>query len=460
MSAINARGAGAPGAPGAPEARAVASFTGGRAVTAPLTWGQISIWDPIIAAIPNDAFFNLSRVLEPSRRRRVGVDAAASAVGQLVSRHEALRTRIHQSADGPYQEVLAEGQLDVDLVFADTDGAAAAAALRGWLVAPRFDYAAELPLRVGFVVAGEAVTHIAIAFSHATVDGHAIDLVLRDLRLLLSRGHITTPPGTSPAALAAREAAEGDARTRDALAHWRDGLLRIPPTMFPPDAEPSDPPFARGALASSAVLGAAHRLAVQHATSTSTVILAAVLAVMARWTGHDTVALRIISSNRFQADHARIVAPMAQSGLAVLDVADSPSFATLVGRMSRAAMMAYRSGYYQARTDAQVVAEVSAERGVEVNPYACFNDVRSGGDGILPPQPPDPAEIEAARARTTLSWLEPPASYHCRFCVELLHHASDGVTILLTTDTRCLPAASVERYLTEIESLLVAEALD
>lgn len=38
-------------------------FTGDRAGTAPLTWGQRAIWNAILRTAPNDIYFNIGRLL-------------------------------------------------------------------------------------------------------------------------------------------------------------------------------------------------------------------------------------------------------------------------------------------------------------------------------------------------------------------------------------------------------------
>ncbi|NEC17754.1 condensation domain-containing protein, partial [Streptomyces parvus] len=182
-------------------------FRGERSGTAPLTWGQRAIWHAIRRTAPNDHYFNIGRVLPlADRGRPATVAATLDALARLIERHEALRTRLVPSAayDGPSQWLADTGSLSVTIAPATglPEAAAEAEALLDRLSATRFDYPAEWPLRAALVTVGDRVTHAVLVLCHLAADGHAAEVLVRDLRLLVRRGSAGRPPATTPLDLA------------------------------------------------------------------------------------------------------------------------------------------------------------------------------------------------------------------------------------------------------------------
>ncbi|MFF4773501.1 condensation domain-containing protein [Microtetraspora fusca] len=433
----------------------VISFAGTRSGTAPLTWGQLAIWQAILRTAPDDHYFNFGRVVEvPRGARPVSVAHVSRGIGLLVERHEALRTLVGPE---PCQDLRGRGELPIR-VAADADPAS----LLAELSATAFDYAEEWPLRVALVTTGgplreEAVTHVVLVFCHMAADGLGAEQVVRDLRLFLLRGAIPGDPPRQPLDLARwQESPDGRRQAAGASALWEREYGRIPPTMFDrPSGAAEQPPIRRAVLTSPAVHMAAQRLALRYGTSTSTVLLTAVTALVGEVTGHESVAVLPIVSNRFGRDTRTAVTTLSQEGLFVLGSAPraglGSAFPDLLAAARPAVLRAYRSGYHDPDDRERIVAEAGRERGVPVHPYCCFNDMRFA-ERVAEH---DDELIRRARAETSLSWPLSQNELNCRFCV----HVSDATQISVTADTRWLSAADVERYLLDLERLLVEEAL-
>ncbi|MFI6294269.1 condensation domain-containing protein [Nonomuraea sp. NPDC050790] len=416
-----------------------ADFAARDSGTAPLTWGQRAIWEAIRRTAPDDHYFNFGRVLKvPGRRSAAEVTRALAA---LVERHGALRTRLGDQAE---QRLSAKGTLPVEIVSGDPDK------IVDELAATRFDYAGEWPLRVALVADGHAVTHVALVFCHLAADGVGAEIAVRDLRALILRGRVAGPAAPQPLELARWQAgAEGRRVAGAAAAHWEREHRRVPATMFAePGGEESRPPIWRAMLRSPA-LGLAVR-AIAHAwrTSTSTVLLAATAQLAGRHSGHDTCVMLPIVANRFRRDSLGIVSTLSQEGLFTLDVRGE--FADVLRAAGPAAMRAYRSAYHDPADRARVVADESARRGEPVHPNCCFNDMRLADPG---PAPCAPAELDKALEDSALEWPMSQDMLNCRFCV---HVTGEGVS--LTADTRYLPRPAMERYLRDLESMLVETA--
>ncbi|GIJ45278.1 hypothetical protein Val02_21640 [Virgisporangium aliadipatigenens] len=428
-------------------AHAVAEFIGGRAMETAPTWGQRSIWKALGQLAPNDHFLNMRRLISLSERAGATPASAASAVGTVIERYEALRTR-YETPDGRLRQIVQpSGRLDIEIVDAVPGTLERAGVeLRDRLWRRSFDHAAELPLRVGFVTVDGRVRRIALVASHLSVDGYAADTLLRDLRLALLRGRLPRFTGLQPVDLAPAEAA-GTATSARAVRYWTDQLRAAPVTMFAAVGAPADPPYQRHLLTCRPLAEAALSLARRHRTGTATVLMAATAALVGRWTGHRRVAMHTLVHNRFRPGYADVVGTLVMQGLLVLDTAGEADLEELVPRTRHAALRAYRCAYYDPRERDAATAELSRLRGAVVDPHCCFNDVRlSADDAPLPAGPPAP------RIRAQ----EHPAVMHCRFCVEL-HDTPDGLGVLLTADTRYLPPPSMRAFLRELaESVLCA----
>ncbi|WP_086779730.1 condensation domain-containing protein [Streptomyces griseus] len=470
------------------------SFRGERSGTAPLTWGQRAIWHAIRRTAPNDHYFNIGRVLPlADRGRPATVAATLDALARLVERHEALRTRlVPATADGGPSQWLADtGSLPVTIAPATglPEAAAEAETLLDSLSATRFDYPAEWPLRAALVTVGDRVTHAVLVLCHLAADGHAAEVLVRDLRLLVRRGSAGRPPATTPLDLARGQHAEaGRRRGAAALAHWEAGFRAAPPTMFPePCAEPRSPRFWTGRIVSQALARAVAAVAAAHRVSGSTVLLTASAALVAAGEGHRTAAVMPIVGNRAAEALRDLVSTLSQDGLFVLDLAaaerntedrdgdrygdrdgdgeekgnEAARFTDLLPAAHRAALRAYRAAVYDPVEWDALGERLRAEYGREVHPYCCFNDMRLVERPV--PEGPRPTarvlaeELAEARRRTAFGFPATQDRVACRYCLHITEEG-DALAVSLTADTAYLPPEAIRAHLYAMEELIVTSA--
>jgi hypothetical protein len=416
------------------------SFAAGRARSAPLTWGQRDIWRAVEAARPEDEYLNFGHVLAtPRKSGPVTVARAADALGKLVERHEALRTRI--SGD---QQVESSGQLDVEVTQCGVaEVSLVAEQMLDRLSARVFDYADEWPLRAGFVTADGVVQRIVLVFCHMAVDGHGAEVVLKDLRLLLLRGALPEAHTATPADLAEyQQSADGKLTTRDAIAYWTAEYERMSPAHLP-SASTREPRYWQASLHTNAAASAAHVIADRHKVSSSTVFLAAMMKQAAELTGQRVLGMRTIVSNRFRADQRDVVSTISQEGLVVLDFGE-PDFGTLVCQAWQVALRGYKFAQFD---------PYEMERAMSLQPvtsFGCFNDLR-----LVQRAEPLPASVDSAfvDSGATLHWTSTMDRNICDFRV----HVADG-EISLAADTGLMSPEEIEGYLRDVESLLVKAA--
>ncbi|WP_254897575.1 condensation domain-containing protein [Kitasatospora sp. NA04385] len=440
-------------------------FAGGRAGTAPLTWGQRAIWHAIGRTAPNDHYFNLGRVL-PLADRGAPVDAGrlVAALTALVLRHEALRTRLAELPDGsPGQRLHGDGRLDL-VVREEPDPDRAdrtAEELLAELSGHRFGYAEEWPVRLGAVRRAGRITHAVLALCHLASDGHGAEVLVRDLRLLVRRGSAGPACPDTPLDLARRQSGPAAGR------RGRAGALGAGPRAGPADdvrrpvAAPRSPAFWTGRLVSAALPRAVDALAAGHGVSGSSVLLTAAAALVAADRGHRAAAIMPIAGNRAAADRRTMVSTLSQDALVVLPLPDDPAgtavFTDLLPGAFAASLAGYRAASYDPAGWDALLARLARERGTEVHPYCCFNDMRLTERSAAPGGAPDAGELERLRGRTVLDFPATQDRVACRYCLHLTGDDAE-LTVTLTADTGYLPPEAIHAHLRALEEVVVASA--
>ncbi|SCG39737.1 condensation domain-containing protein [Micromonospora coxensis] len=442
-----------------------APFVGAAAAPAPLTWGQQALWTAMRRRGAEQTLMSLRRIVATPRRGPADLAGVLRAVGALVGRNSSLRTRI-QVVDGDLRQVVAAtGELPVAVVDAAADEfaphrhdpAAVAATLADRLAATPFDHAREWPQRVALVRVDDRISHLVVVFSHVTVDFVAVEALLRQLRLLVLRGAVAAPAGPQSVDVARREQDAARARSARAVAYWVRGYARLPSRTLPWIAPPATPRFPRTVLVSRAA-DTAVRLAARRCRVTgSTVLLAAVAAVVSRWSGSGVCGLHSMASNRAVAGYADAIAKLNQLGLLVIDSTDRPSFDDLLPRVWQAALQAYRHSYYDPAELGRAFAAAGLPFEAGVSPHCYVNDVRLAADSDPLAPAVDEAQLRATMAATTVVPAESLDRFTWLMRVEITDRPG-GIGIALTGDSGHLPRPYAERFLRDIERLLVEAA--
>jgi hypothetical protein len=435
-----------------------AHFRGQGEASAPLTWAQVTMWRGMAISRQQFMFLNLRRVLPVSTRVAADVATVSRAIGALMSRHGALRTRVREIDGELRQETAAEGEAPILVVEADPagdpDGSAEAARLTARLGDVDFDHDREWPQRFALVAVNGRVRQIALVLSHSTADAYAVDILLQDLRLLLLRGSLPTPAGLQSVDIGRRQQGPDQRRSARAIEFWTRQYERLPGPVIAERHPELDPRLHRGTLVSRAIGLAARTLAARYRVTASAVLLAATTAVAAGPGEQPICGLFTMSHNRFRAQDANAIVNIGQIGFCVLDISHRPSFAELVSCVWKAALDGYSHAYY----DAAAMRRAFEERGIDYTtaflPYLYFNDVRiqeRAGD--------QPVDIDADVLRRAMdsTTFAPTRGIH-RASWHFLNHVVDdpgGVGITLSLDTRFHAPDEMEPILRTVEELLV-----
>ncbi|MGW6693671.1 non-ribosomal peptide synthase/polyketide synthase, partial [Rhodococcus sp. NPDC054953] len=289
---------------------------GTRPYRIPLSPAQSRMWilnryDPASVA------YNIPLVLRLSGD--LDVPALRSAVGDLVDRHEVLRTVYPDSAAGPTQWILPAAEATV---LRDPVEVADGAALRSAILAELsqgFDVTTSVPLRGSlFRCAGEHV--LVLVIHHISADGASVAPLARDLMLAYTARTDGHAPGWAPLPLQYADfslwqhtllGADDDPGSRAArqIAYWREQLRGAPELLELPVDRP------RPAVASMrgdvvdldldpALLGRLDTLARRHDATRFMVLHAALAVLLARLSASTDIVVGTPIAGRTERDLA------------------------------------------------------------------------------------------------------------------------------------------------------------
>lgn len=346
-------------------------FSGPRSGRWPLTVGQKNVLEWIRTDFPGPSDI-LSAVVRVPRAGTL--DAVGVAIGELVGRHEALRTFLR---DGE-QVVQAEGTLVAEVVEATGTE-------RDWMVSGGrvFDPAADLPVRARVVTRGGVPFLVVLHVSHVAADLSAITVLRAELAALLA-GRELPAAGHHPADRADYEHSPAGRRQLDgSIRYWGRHLEERPlcslglPYRFPDQRGHHQVLLGSraGAEAVAAVAGSA-------GVRPLAVVMAAFAALLTRWTGEPGCLLNCLCSNRFSPELRDYVGTISQETW--IPFTATPSFPEAVARMNAAALAAYKYGRYDsARLNAAMRAAERA-RGMPCHRDVVVNNTTGHSRVILP----------------------------------------------------------------------------
>jgi hypothetical protein len=439
-------------------------FTGERGGEGPLTLAQLNIYTWLIEA-PHHYYATLC--VELPVPAAVSVDDVARATAALIARHESLRTS-YLPGEQPRQRVAASGVQLLEVCslgegqWEPRDRPAVAAALIRWL--RESPDPVRTPLRVAVAIApgaGDQVIACAAGFSHLAVDQGAIEVLKRDFDGLLGQPSRRQAgrSGHQPLDQAELEATPAERRRADAaLAYLQEQSRRAPRCLYIlPGVRASGESMAVE-LSSVAAAMAVRRAAARTRTSRSSIVLAAICAVVARRANYPELVLTLSSSDRFEPHLVNYVGTLAQSALASVQIT-AGSFDELVLHTWIRVLEASRHARYDnAKRDAMEW-RIEHERGLRRLNYEPFfnNLVPESWSALTAGVGFQPEEIDVALARTELRWRPMPVDgTPIRFTLNQV----DGCLRLdaWSTDTGLVPRAEMESLLLAAERLLVAAA--
>ncbi|MFC1433741.1 condensation domain-containing protein [Streptacidiphilus sp. N1-3] len=435
--------------------RVPVDFTGEGAGVDELSWGMWEIWHAMSGQ--NSSLPIGGRVPLPEGTTVADV---AEELRYLMTRFPSMRTRLRFDAEGwPTQQLFGSGRtaLEVyDAGDADPDQLALAIELR-WRETD-FDYVDEWPVRMAVVRQDGLPSHLVTIMDHLVTDALGAMMMLREVK-----DRVTTPVTGMQQLEQARwqNSPAGQRQNDKALRHWEGILRTIPAGRFAGSADPRSPRHWSADFRSPALTAALPVIAARTGTDTPTVLLSLYAVALNRITGVNPVVVRPVVNNRFRPALADVVCMVAQAGICVLDVADA-TVDQVVERARRGTMSAYKYAYFHPEHVRRLIAQVSRERGEEVDVACFFNDRsthrKSPDDLALSGDELDEA-LRKAQGDTVFRWTAQREDPIERLFVSV-DDAPDGLLIEIHFDTHFFSPADTEALARGMEAIAVEAALD
>jgi hypothetical protein len=434
--------------------KVIVQFAGDGSGVAELSWGQQEIW-AVMQGKDSSLPMGGARALPPGQ----SVADIAAGLSFIMSRHQALRTRLRFGPDGQTQQVVhATGEITLEVVDAgDSDPGEVAAAIADGYKAAIFDYEHEWPLRMAVITHHGNATHVAQAICHIVLDAFGLAALYDDFD---HRDERTGPvTAMQPLEQASRQHGPSGRRVHEASMRYFERLaVDSPDFQFKESADPRQPRFWQLTLDSPAGYRAVGMLAARLGISTSPVLLAAFAIALSSVSASPRVAVHLVVSNRFRPGFANSVSPLMQTCLGVIDT-DGP-FEEVVKRAWQSALGAYKHAYYDPEGKAEVADRLTAERGAELDWSVIFNDRRvlNRDSANNVPAADGAPSLRDELTRSTLTWGGrndmPQQAVFLNIC-----DVPDTLCCELWADTNFVSPADIEGLLRGIETVIVDAAL-
>ncbi|HZG42966.1 MAG TPA: amino acid adenylation domain-containing protein, partial [Longimicrobium sp.] len=424
----------------------------------PLSFAQERLWF-IDRMEPGSAAYNVPVAL----RLGGALDEAAleRSLGEIVRRHEALRTVFAEVDGSPVQVVAPFGGFALPVEdlsgLNEADREAAVRRRVGEEALRAFDLAAGPLFRAVLLRLGGEEHVLLLSMHHIVSDGWSMGVLQRELGALYAayREGRESPLAELPVQYAdyavwQREQLEGEALDRQ-LSYWRERLASAPELLELPTDHPRPPVQAyRGATVpvelSPKLLERLQALGRSEGATLYMTLLSAFQVLLGKYSGSEDVVVGSPIAGRTRKEVEELIGFFVNTLVLRTDLSGDPSFRDVLARARAATLGAYE---HQEVPFERLVAELQPERSMSHSPFfqVMFTLQNAGGGGVALPG----LEVSGAGAAMEIA----------KFDLSLTLSATDqGLRGALNYSTDLFERGTVEGMLGHLERVLEQVAAD
>ncbi|MES1244348.1 MAG: non-ribosomal peptide synthase/polyketide synthase [Acidobacteriota bacterium] len=293
------------------------------------------------------------------------VERLTAAFGEILDRHEVLRTVYEMRGGEPAQSAApAAAELPViELSAEEADRWAAEEARRP------FDLERGPVVRATLLKLGPEEHWLLVNFHHIASDGWSLDLFLDELASLYAGQPVPElPVQYADYAVWQREWMEGEVLERQ-LAYWRGRLAGLPVLELPADRPRPAVRDPRGAVRSISIpaetVAAVERLARSEGVTLFMAVLATFQALLSRYTAEEIIPVGSPVANRRRPEVERLIGLFVNTLVLDARTGDDPDLRTFLARVREACLGAYA---HQDIPFERLVEELQPNRDLSQNP--------------------------------------------------------------------------------------------
>ncbi|HEX3681792.1 MAG TPA: amino acid adenylation domain-containing protein, partial [Bryobacteraceae bacterium] len=323
-----------------------------RSKTKPLSFAQQRLWF-LNQLEPQSAAYNCPAALRLSGE--LDIDALNRSVGQMVQRHESLRTVFPARDGSPVQEIRETHSIETafsDLTeLPEAEREAAGETLAQEEAFRPFDLANGPLLRLRLVRLGERELLLLVTMHHIISDAWSVGIFVRELTELYTAQIEKRTAQLDELNLQYGDFAVwqrewlGGGVLDEQLAYWRKQLAGAARLDLPTDFLPSSQPSHAGASLAfeiPAVLTARLQdLSRQHSATLFMTLVAAFQILLSRYARQDDVTIGTVIANRRFQDTEHLIGFFVNQLVLRTDLSGNPSFRGLLGRVREVVIGAY-----------------------------------------------------------------------------------------------------------------------
>jgi hypothetical protein len=320
---------------------------------APLSYAQERMWF-LNQLEPGSSMY--SGVRATRWRGQLDLEALARTVGEILRRHEVLRTRFPLGETGPVQVAEAASPFDLPLVDLSAGGPASAMAeAQAWLRSEArrpFELTRDIPFRAALLRLGPDDHVLALTIHHIAFDRWSRSLLRGELGSLYTTFAAGRPSALHQPAMQYRDYARWQRErlasepVNRALQYWRERLEGAPEALRLPYDRPhrgSAAPKARQAnfVMSEGLVDALGQLSRSERVTLFMTLLAAFKGLLSRVTGDTDLVVGVPIAGRTRVELGNLIGCFTNTLVLRTDASGGPTFRELLRRVREVALGGY-----------------------------------------------------------------------------------------------------------------------